>query len=189
MGKQHRIMVALLAASAVFVSGCVTQSFRQTMPAATVTAATWPQVHVVSPQGHDYYEHLFRSSGRFAEVVRGYSDQGMEVRVQRSSAPVNQGLAILSIIVSGSTVFLLPAVISSDESLLIALYLDGKRVKTYEYTNRMTTVLWAFNPPQESGQDAARRMDADLLQQFYRDVEADGLLQHSAQKAASIAVQ
>lgn len=167
--------IKILLAFLIFLGGCTSYSYKELDSTTNArNSNALPTVHIVSPAGYDYYHYIFNNLNAFEEVLKGYANNGLEIRIQRDSSPTNQGTSFGSLMLSALTLFLIPSVTQFEESLTFSVYDDGKKIKTYEYstTKYMTTGL--FNIP-DSNDDGSisRKIDTDIVKIFINDFSKD----------------
>lgn len=156
------------------LSGCTTYSYIETSNKDQDIKAILPKVSIVSPSQYDYYPYIFRDLNFFEEISEGYTNSGLEIRVQRGSSPKNQVLTFASLMLSASTLFVVPSVGQFEETLSFSVYKNGEKINSYSYATTKYMTLWLFNPPNSQDDGAiSRKIDLGLSKQFINDFSKD----------------
>lgn len=107
--------------------------------------APLPAADVIAERGYISYPLLFARKQLFAEVSDGCDDNPIDIRVRqtRTQSP-GPGAALPWILVSGSSVFLIPYRSQSQVVTEFTVVKDGAPLRTFRYEDTKTTWLSFF---------------------------------------------
>jgi hypothetical protein len=129
-----------------------------------------PAAHIVSPTRYDYFLYIFENTKVFSSVGNGYIDEGLEIRVQRDVGFLNKEGATASLLLSASTVFLIPAYSSVEDVHNFSVYFDGKHIKDFEYRNIRGNIVSLFDLSGSfSDDEIMRKVDQFVVETFIRE--------------------
>jgi hypothetical protein len=137
------LMLALLA----LLGGCTvaTHEYKHRYWVMKDGVETLPPADIHAAPGYISYPLLFQRKQLFAAVGDNCDSYPLDVRVATSVKPaMNPVVAILWIMVSGSSVFLIPYKGEFDVTADFTVSVDGKDLKTFHYTDTKTTWLSMF---------------------------------------------
>jgi hypothetical protein len=104
-----------------------------------------PPVDVHAAPGYISYPLLFERKRLFAAVADNCESHPLDIRVTTSVKPaLHPAVALPWIVVSGSSVFLIPYRGQFDVTADFTVSVDGKELKTFRYTDTKTTWLSFF---------------------------------------------
>jgi len=142
-----------------------------------LTGVSFPAVHIVSPTRYQYFLYIFDNSGVFDSVGNGYIDEGLEIRVQREFDLANKGEAVASLLISATTVFLLPAYSNVVDSHNFSVYFDGKHIKDFEYQNERANFMSLFSMSGSISDDTImRKVDEFVVKTFLKELHESEIL-------------
>ncbi|CAM3035017.1 hypothetical protein [Vibrio neptunius] len=167
------VITALLA---LLLTACTNYSYVKVENSSTQLSAKLPKASVISPSQYDYYPYIFRELDVFDDISEGYTNNGLEIRVQRSSSPKNRGVTFTSFIISAATFFVVPSIGQFQETLDFSVYEDGKFIDSYNYSATKYMTVWLFNSPNPLDETTiSKQMDTELSKQFtqalYNDIK------------------
>ncbi|NRF13838.1 hypothetical protein [Vibrio coralliilyticus] len=170
------VIIALLA---LLLTACSNYSYVTVEDSSTQLSVKLPKASIVSPSQYDYYPYIFRELDVFEDISEGYTNKGLEIRVQRSSAPKNRGVTFTSLIISAATFFVVPSVGQFQETLDFSVYEDGKLIDSYNYSATKYITVWLFNSPNSLDESTiSKKMDTEISKQFtqalYNDYKEEG---------------
>jgi len=137
---------ALLAAIAL-LTGCTvaTHDYKHRYWAMKDGVQALPPADIHAPPGYISYPLLFQRKQLFAAVADNCDAYPLDIRVATSVKPaLNPVVALLWIMVSGSSVFLVPYRGAFDVTADFTVSVDGRDLKTFRYTDTKTTWLSFF---------------------------------------------
>ncbi|ODS23187.1 hypothetical protein AB835_10115 [Candidatus Endobugula sertula] len=159
----------------LLIGGCASNSYEELSDIPDLeNVKKLPKVNIISPAGYDYYQYIFKDLEVFEEVLAGYTDEGLEIRIQRDSSPVNQEASAGSLMISAATLFLVPAVGQFEESLHFSVYEDAKKIKTYSYSTKKYLSVGLFSSS-DSVDDStiSKKIDTDIIKVFIGEFSED----------------
>jgi len=159
----------------LLISGCSSNSYEEPSDIPSLeNVKRLPKVSIVSPLGYDYYPYIFKSLDIFENVLTGYSDEGLEIRIQRGSSPVNQGANTGSLLISAATLFVVPAVGQFEENLNFSVYEYGKKIKTYSYSTKKYVSVGLFSDSNAiDDSSVSRKIDTNIIKVFVSEFSED----------------
>jgi hypothetical protein len=140
-----------------------------------------PPADIHAPPGYISYPLLFERKGLFAAVSDNCEAYPLDVRVTTRFAPATNPLvSILWIMVSGSSVFLVPYRGQTGITAEFTVSVDGKDLRTFRYTDTKTTWLSMFafaTLGQETDEYYVEELIADqFVNSFILDLHQDAEL-------------
>ena len=143
-----------------------------------ISGITLPETHIVSPSSHDHFLYIFDNSGAFESVRNGYFDEGLEIRVQRGVDVINKGEATFSLLLSASTLFLLPAYSNVEDTHSFSVYYSGEYLKRFDYKNSRANFVTLFNLSSANitDQEIMRQVDEYVVKGFIKDLHDSKIL-------------
>lgn len=140
-------LACAIATLATLASGCsvATHQYKHRYWAQQDGAERLPPADIAGPAGYISYPLLFQRKELFAAVSDNCDEHPLDIRVSTSVRPaMNPLVALPWIIVSGSSVFLIPYKGNFEVAAEFTVSVDGAELKTFRYTDVKTTWLSFF---------------------------------------------